>query len=857
MSEDGRNSADESIKWLVRNTLGRTGLIEYDTEEGVFRFVSDSSKYGQDLDDGNVLTQALGYLNAAVAFGSRLYQNYTTTRQQIEGIIDCFGNYKTYLEYTDGNSAKKKQELAVTNPEAFRRLYEADYEADKVRLRNSADFMDRAGNLLNDINKIIDARAKDPSLEPIFTSEAADLLKNTGFKVGSEEFRRQEEEIFRLVFGPPKSKNGQFLLSVDGLYYDSQSTSGITKALNKITSLKGKLKKETRWKFDYDPNLGGRGTQISDKELSKYIGTLFDENNIDNSKFLQEYYEKDHFLQQLEGQKNKRISDITRQAEELEDDPTSPVSLRINSRQAIISEASTFESKIRRRKKQIEIAVKAPSIYGGGALFVPGKIPINDFSYLQEFNFSVGLESQKKLVLDQAEVSGVVLPIKAKFVVSPSNNKQQILEHLLVPDIGAGAMIVDGFSASSTSGLILDYTDNITTDGLFAIYNYLDTFIESPSSNKYKTTNCSNEEGKNYCKLVSKSTDHVFASGLGIAYLGGITEHSSTSPTTVSGYNSFAIMPESPEFLDWTYSREGFTFESWIHMPGLNQWNKWGYTSSDASGLYRLILANENFGIANGITPGTDVTNVKPVRGEDYVRGMVIGFTRDVRFVKNQYPSNDHYTQDPVYGLNFVIAPTQSISSSAIAFTNKTDVDAYGCGSTSYYHGWSMATSDAGENGAKFNWSCYEFCLLSISVKPEDNTVKVYLDGNLMGTSSISTVFGTEDFKPPNIPNFTKGNSFNYKNTSLGGPELGRYTTPWVLGGGYTDGASGLGNFMGGEYGGIRSGLRGFLGSTKFYSKALSQSQIVNNYNLQKDFFKNVEVDITCFDPIEVGTWGP
>ena len=391
MSANGRNAADEVIKNIVRNTLGLTGLIEYDTEEGVFRFVSDSSRYGEDLDDGNVLTQALGYFNAITAFGSRLYQNYTTTRQQIEGIIDCFGSYKEYLEYTDGNSAKKKQELATTNPEAFRRLFEAEYETNKLRLRNAADFMDKTGDLITTINQIIDDRARDPSKEPLFTPEASDLLKNTGFLIGDLEDKKEETEIFRLVFGPPKSKKGQFLLSVDGLYFDSQSPDGITKSLKRISDLKTKLRNEIKWKFEYDPNLGGRGTSISSKELNKYIGTLFDTNQIDESKFLKDYYERDHFLQQLEGQKNKRIHDITKQAEELESDPTSPVSLRVNFRQAIISESSVFEDKIRRRKKQIEIAVKAPSIYGGGSLFVPGKIPINDFSYLQEFNFSIDL----------------------------------------------------------------------------------------------------------------------------------------------------------------------------------------------------------------------------------------------------------------------------------------------------------------------------------------------------------------------------------------------------------------------------------------------------------------------------------
>jgi hypothetical protein len=49
------------------------------------------------------------------------------------------------------------------------------------------------------------------------------------------------------------------------------------------------------------------------------------------------------------------------------------------------------------------------------------------------------------------------------------------------------------------------------------------------------------------------------------------------------------------------------------------------------------------------------------------------------------------------------------------------------------------------------------------------------------------------------------------------------------------------GNFMGGgARGGVVSGLRGHIGSLKFYSRPLDNSEVSTNFNAQKGFFKNI-----------------
>ena len=85
-----------------------------------------------------------------------------------------------------------------------------------------------------------------------------------------------------------------------------------------------------------------------------------------------------------------------------------------------------------------------------------------------------------------------------------------------------------------------------------------------------------------------------------------------------------------------------------------------------------------------------------------------------------------------------------------------------------------------------------EYCQLTVSVDPKTNEVKLFLDGNLITTSSTYDVFGSDPFQPPKLPSFHNKNSFNYSGASVGtlarelsgGPRLYDYFTPWIIGDG-------------------------------------------------------------------------
>ena len=196
-----------------------------------------------------------------------------------------------------------------------------------------------------------------------------------------------EEPIFRLLYGPPVSKLGVFILSEDGIYYNSQTREYGDEDIPSPWDIGVVIDSET-WKLNYPPNLGGKGTIVTVDDINKYVDTFFDPNKIDES--LTTWYDYDHFLSVLESQKQKLLFDTSGQITELLSSGYSEQSaLILNYRQNLLSVISSFTEKINKRKKQIEIAVKATAEFGADISFELGEIPINDFSYLSSVNLSV------------------------------------------------------------------------------------------------------------------------------------------------------------------------------------------------------------------------------------------------------------------------------------------------------------------------------------------------------------------------------------------------------------------------------------------------------------------------------------
>lgn len=841
----GKSKAEEKTKEFFKKLGMNTGVFEVLTEGGLWEWYSDTSWMGIDNDEsqeGDNLAGILGAIDYAIDVGAALYQNYEDILDIIDSVKDCLGKLKDVNSFKAGNSGSER---ATLPPEEQAELLDSIYAGDKAGLQKTAVFISRCNDSLDLINNILRERAADPSLEPCFldSAELDPFLSQTNYKrcaPEDPEVGQEEQEVFRLTYGPPKSSAGQYVLTSDGLYYDSQ-TGGLDPV---FLAISGIVPIGDQWKYDYDPNLGGKGQAISIKSLNKFTDNIFDPNRIDDSIGLQEYYDEDHFLAVLKQQRNKITYDLSADLQGFIDGGEA-LSVIQNQRQLIISEIANHNNKINRRKKQIEVAVKAPQIYGdaGGPIFPPGEVPINDFSYLADYSLSVDLEKQNALIFKQADVVGIILPIEAKFAGTSEKPPSISIDHLNVPTVGKGSIL---YSPSSTNaGTVLALTDQIVNKDLFAIYNFLETTLELPSSINFPVTNCATENRYNNAQLVGASKRALFVSGLGIPYLEGIVKNKSSDPAGASALGSYAKLPDTKEFQDLTYSPSGFTMECWAHVPNIMDGGV-GWLSSTASSLTKVLLASENVGAASGANAldhtgvERDLDFLESKRGDNFVRGMVCGFTRDRRITQASAGySNNNYDNDPASSLSFFIAPTQSRDAESASWINNDDCQDY---ETFYKMKVDLSATDFGNVSS-------QFVLVDITCDPATDTIKLFADGSLVATSAISAVFGADAGIPPSLPTFKKDNSFQYSSTTVDGPTvlkqgplLNTFYTPWIVGGGYTDGMYQHGNFLGGDRGGITSGLRGHIGSLKFYSRALDNSEVSTNYKAQQGFFKNIRI---------------
>lgn len=833
--EEGMRAAQDLINGLLNALRRSLGLSEILTDDGQIRWISSYSRYGLDLLDGTAINTVLGFVGAMSGFAAGLYANIQATIQDVNSLIDCIGSY--------GDSLKSKK----GDPDVLRRISRGTNYDDLVLRKSRAiksqieyvqNFINSADRVMNLISDVQVERAEGSAPEPVATREACSILQGTGI-LCSEDISTQIEpvEIFRLSYGPPKSKEGKFLLSIDGLYYDSQSQ-GLVPALTEITARNNSILNRDRWKLDFAPNLGGRGEEITSNDLLEYYHTITNPDTVNNSTFLQNYYDKDVYLQNIIGQKNRKIFDLREEIDKLIAEGDVSQVVIDNLKQVVISESHHFNKKINKRKKQIELAIVVPQDYGRGILFSPGNVPINDFSYLEGINFSLDELIQRKLVIDQEDVSGIVLPLEVTFVKQVNYDNSLILNHLNLPGVGFGAIVSD---QDQTSGSLLSINKSVVQEGLISLYNYLNFSIDQPSGSNYKLFNDS-VNGTNYnAQLVAKSASEVFRHGVGIAYLDGIVKHS-TIDIVPSSFGSYVRLPAKKEFNDLLYSNLGATIETWTYVPKLTNLEFGFNDTNSVKGLYKLILANENTGLDAEFSSTYPLSAMPFDESNSTVKGFIMGFTRDRRITKNLNGSTND-ADNPIDSACFFLAPTQSYDSSTVGFISK---DADNCQTGFNWYNMKVYLSSV-VNGKAFSSCGEEFCQIGVTFDKDLDQISIYLDGTVMAVSSFSDVFGNNNFM---VPTLKKDNSFRYSTDTMGycsvpelkyGPKLDRYFTPWIIGGGFTDGLENN-NFMGDPYSGNISGLRGYIGSTKFYNRPLTIAEASQNYEANEYFFKNINI---------------
>jgi len=822
------------------------GIKIVETENGLQILLPDIAIFGMNpLALLDALGSFLGALDSVMNQLGALYANISGSIAQFQQLKDCIESWQASMN-GDKEGTDDPPSMAVMM---------APYLESINATRESVA---KATALRSTIGRIMKQRAQNPGLEPCFLPEYTALLEGTPFKLCPPDDEADITSPFRLVFGPPVSKRGQFLLTSDGLYYDSQ-TGGLEDVEFYLSHISEKSDTSRHWTFKHDPNIGGKGVQVSKSDIVDYIDTLFDPDIEDDSPLLQEHYNADHMLEVLEGQRNKQIYDLSSQLSTIEANEGVSSAIFINNKQALYSEMSRHTDKIKRRRKQIEIAVKAPKMFDPNNLLelLPekGKVPVNDFTYLAELNIGVALEKQEPLVFSAAEIEGVVLPLEPKFVVAPITHESWGVDHLVVPNVGLGDIIynpssVDGSSQTHVQSL----TDSITVDGLIGGFNFLGSDIVTPSSLDFLVVNDVSIETSSNAKLVADLPESVFFSGLGVPYLKGVTAFNGGGSKNVpSGVGSYLRLPDTNKFRDLTYNAEGFTVESWIHVPSLNVTGTDGWDDTGTSSVHRVLLSCENSG-GNKANASTSFSSLTFDNSISSVRGLIMGFTRDIQLTESKPPVFDPGDQTNALHmgkLKFIVAPTQSVDGSTIGFVNTSS-----CADSTTWYNFGVVLDAATVSGKALKDVIDTYSLLTITVNPSKDNISIYLDGELLATSGLAASFGTDMYKPLSVPSFTAANSFEYGTSSFdwetfapllgGGPKfnenIGYSFTPWIVGGGYSDGAynsTRTNNFMN-SCGGISSGFKGHIGSLKFYNRPLNIVEVAKNFNGQKGFFKNI-----------------
>tara|TARA_R110000765_G_scaffold100140_7_gene187761 strand:- start:498 stop:1499 length:1002 start_codon:yes stop_codon:yes gene_type:complete len=299
----------------------------------------------------------------------------------------------------------------------------------------------------------------------------------------------------------------------------------------------------------------------------------------------------------------------------------------------------------------------------------------------------------------------------------------------------------------------------------------------------------------------------------------------------------------------------GVTFDYWVHTPSLT------FTNSHR---YKLVMGCENSGGSpqyksrQGYVEATR-TNKNGILDSSKVHGMVIGFRDRGGAVAS------------ASGLEFGVFPTvsqnfndESIGHS-IAIAEDSKGDELGA----------VILSGTTTQGVSITDASSSFIHMSLVFNYDKESLKMYVDGELLCTSGLNTAFDLRRTGTLNIPSLTMKDDSTYISswTPSGndGPvigALGLSFTPWILGGGFSDTIDQkptLGSYDPGflgyntnsKYGQsgsqhspslgsvnpvASSALDGFLGSFKVYSKALTTNEVKTNFRGQKGFFKNIKI---------------
>lgn len=769
-----------------------------------------------------------------------------------------------------------------------------------------------------------------------------------GLKSDSEE----EAPIFDTVFGPPVSTEGKFILSKDGIYYDSRTGSIPYITAQKINSLS--------WQLRYDANRGGRGQSYSQDSTLRFADTVLSDAYQNETPKVLEFYKYDDILTNLENDRDLQVRDVKGKVADLIASGYNASSAIVkNYEESYASVAYTYDRKIKKRKKQLQIAalfgpfgVTPPGDLRGEGLFyreyekrqsslitqlcgsdskvqtvtfsgtgdeeiefIP-RIPINDFSYLKEIGLVPELESQREVMLHSSDLDNTTAPIVPIFLEQGPGAKYEAIPELAISPLGTanfvntsgdtGASATASATLSGVTPYLRTLDDDIVTDQLLVCYNFLESKAPTiPASNEFAVKNYVDRGAPLNAKMVGDASS-IFVSGISIPYLRG-TLYSPATKYGIRyshlGQGSYVRLPNnyrndkpyaaSQPLDDLMYNPRGWSMDFWVYAPEL-------YEGMTVDHRYKLVAANENCGDPVSRSFSTSIfTTASPdfLQGlpRDFrTKGMVIGF-RDKGEPGTEVSAGLEFVvlptiaqNNPEWGQSVCIA--ESVSGEGSSAACRTELGFKIPASSTTQSGYSIADASAG------------FTHYNIACDTAKDSISLYVNGEFLASALVSTSFEMKPGVPLQIPSKIGQGHYHEQSANLGEklydgalPQTPIFT-PWILGGGFTDGisqspfaqqggipnttvpgflgtntntsyfsslvpdasggpvgqhsvigpagvaAAGLGGYAksGINYRVARSGLDGHLGSFKMYAKPLSTLEVEKNYKAQSPYFNGI-----------------
>ena len=676
-----------------------------------------------------------------------------------------------------------------------------------------------------------------------FNARAAQLT-------GAREATPIDDPIFTTVFGPPVSTSGKFLLSDDGIYYDSRSGSIPYITAERITA--------KSWELRYSSNRGGKGSLYDGHNKDRFADTILSYEYKNETGAVRDFYKYDTILTNLYNDRDLQVQDVSGKVADLIASGYAASSAIVkNYRESYASIGFAYENKIKKRKKQLQVAAlfgpygvttsaspegeglffrldnpdsirmeQAPcgneqaatvlsyetalsggiTVSGGDVsatyvkTFIP-EIPLNDFSYLKDIGLLPTVQSQKEAMLQSSDMDDTTNPIPPTYLSQgPGTNIQAIPERALAYEGTTDWVNTSGDTAlTGTTAYLRTLDSSIVTDNLVVCYNFLEpSAVGAPSSSNYGVRNYGNPGYSLNAKLVGGSASSVFTSGVSIPYLTGTTYNITNKYGTRYSWldastGSYVRLPNN--YMNDKLNLASEPLDNLMYNDSGWSIEFWAHMPGLSSTLtpahrYKLVAANENCG-----DPVTNYSNSTITTVASY-GGTGIRADRRTRGMIIGWRDRGAPGTANASGLEFAVLPTvaQNDERWGKSVCIAESVSGNGPSTCVTELGFKVGISTSSLSGYTIGDASSSFAHHVVTCDLNTDTITMYVNGQFVASANVSTAFDIESGFPLNIPTAIAEGA--YQDTSERyGERLFRGSlngkppifTPWILGGGFTD----------------------------------------------------------------------